>query len=112
MSNITDSRDAWPLPAITEASKHPNTWVEISEAHTDDLLNAVPPIYIPGGFMVGEPADHDADGCPIYCAVIGLNGRNFARHLRYDERKRALLQAQAAYLQYRAAIAKATGGEA
>ena len=86
---IIDSLDRWPFPAITEARANGHSWVEISYEHADDLFCAVPPIAIPGGFMVGEPAAHDHDGYPIHCAVVIVGGRYFARELPIDQKGRA-----------------------
>ena len=96
VSNIIDSRQAWPFPAITEARKTPGAWVEISEAHADQLLEAVPPIYIPGGFMVSEPASHDHDDMPILCAVVKYTGRYYAREMRRDLGGSAIVLVRAA----------------
>ncbi len=89
--HFIDSRGAWPFPAITNA-RHDDrlegtcTWVAISEEHANELLEALPPIYIPGGFMVGEEASHTADGEPIYCAVFHLGGPDYvAREMPRSE---------------------------
>src|SRR5216117_3994445 len=80
---IVNSIGEWPFPKATlsrQAYPHPGgDWFEISEAHGNDLLNVLPPIYFPGGFFVSEPADHDASGRPVYAAVVRVNGRWFLR---------------------------------
>ncbi len=94
---IIDSRDAWPFPAITDAHKAESTaWVEMSEAHMWDLLGAVPPIYIPGGFMVGEEADWSPERGAIFTAIISSNDRHYGRNLGRQEAKyaKALLLAE------------------
>lgn len=96
MSKIIDSRDKWPFPAISEARKAgAGDWVEISEEAATDLLNVLPPIYIPGGFMVSEAADHDARGVAIYCAVVNAHGRYLAAELPSDMRSHARTLAEA-----------------
>lgn len=80
MSTVIDNRDSWPFPAITNATD-PDQWVEISQEHADDLMNAVPPIFIHGGFMVSEPHSHTLEGVAILCTVVRFNGRLLAKHL-------------------------------
>lgn len=92
---IRDSRGAWPFPTIDEASRA-GDWTEISDEHADDMLNALPPIYIPGGFMLGE-AQYWANGSEHYTAVILLkDGRHLARHWPYSTRRNACADAVAA----------------
>lgn len=70
---VKDSRDAWPFPAVTEASREPNTWVAIREEDADYFLECVPPAgYVRGGFMVGEAARHTAEGYPVYTTILRL----------------------------------------
>lgn len=65
------------------------TWTEISDERADELLEVLPPIYIPGGFMVGEALDHDERGVPVYRAVVTVNGRWWTAALPYDQRNMA-----------------------
>lgn len=61
--------DAWT--AAKAARQHtPVTWEPCSEARYHDMLNVLPPAaWIGGGFLVGEPMDHEADtGRPRYMA--------------------------------------------
>lgn len=86
---IIDNRDSWPHPAIANARQGGTAWVEISAEHADYSLNVLPPIYIPGGFMVSEPADHTPEGDPIYTAIIQIGSRYFARDVPWHHRKDA-----------------------
>lgn len=87
---IIDSRHEWPFPAIDEASKQPGAWVQISDEHMWDPLECVPPINIPGGFMVGEESGLAEDWVtPTYTAVITANGYHYARTLPITDRNRA-----------------------
>lgn len=90
---IIDSRHEWPFPAIHDASAEPDTWVRISDEHADDLLNALPPIYINGGFMVGEPARHDDDGYPVHTAIINVGDGHLARDYSIQDRQAARFDA-------------------
>jgi len=94
MVEIIDSRDKWPFPrAVQLRQAGAEDWLEISQAHSDQLLGAVPPIFVPHGFYVGEEADFDRRG-PIHALVLTYSGRNFLRevNLRKDAREHAQLQ--------------------
>ena len=83
---IHDTKGAWPFPAVTE-TRHRGLrdWHEISEERMWEFLEILPPIYIPRGFMVSEPAAHTERGIPIYAAVVTVRGRHFMRELPYDK---------------------------
>jgi hypothetical protein len=85
---IRDSRNAWPFPTIDEASKD-GDWTEVSADFAEQMLGAVPPIYIPGGFMLGEEQSYGPRG-PIFCAIIRLSGkRHVARMWPLADAKQA-----------------------
>lgn len=92
---LRDSRNAWPFPAVTDASRG-GEWTEISEAHADDLLNVLPPVYIPGGFMVGEEVAYDDERGPLFTAVINVGGRRLAQNWPARQRRDAFAAASAA----------------
>ncbi len=87
-SSIIDSIGRWPFPALHE-HKSENDWFEISKDHADQLIGAVPPIYIPGGFMVGEAQTIDRRGVSVYTAIIHIGYRYFARDLPIDQKREA-----------------------
>ncbi len=82
--SVIDHTHAWPFPAIsTDRRNGGSAWFKISEAHADQIRDAVPPVYhgaLPGFFM-GEASSHDANGRPIHCAVILRRGAYFAREI-------------------------------
>lgn len=53
-----------------ERQHTPIKWTETTQARFDEMLECLPPaLMIGGGFLVGEPQDHDAsDGRPRYDA--------------------------------------------
>jgi hypothetical protein len=53
------------------------TWEETTEARFYEMLNVLPPaLWESGGFLVGEPYDHDyGNGQPRYSAYRLKNGR-------------------------------------
>jgi len=61
----------------TLAAADPTRWHEISRAKSDELLNILPPIAIPGGFAVSEPIRHE--GAAVYLCVVNVAGRWWAR---------------------------------
>ncbi len=98
---------AW---AILPAAAHPYpelvadyragsaVWREVTEDAYGYARDVLPPIYLSGGFMVSEPATHEADAA-VYCAFVFVGGRHFARETtraRFAEDRRGLLSALAA----------------
>ena len=76
-----DSRHEWPHPLLEtiHATGRPD-WVEVSEEYYEYSLEVLPPIYVGQGFMVSEPADHTAEGRPVYTGLVRYDGRYFARN--------------------------------
>jgi len=68
-----DEWRAWKFPT----QRPPITWEETTEERHDEMLGAVPPAaWHRGGFLVGEPWDHDAlTGQPRYQAFRQSRGR-------------------------------------
>jgi hypothetical protein len=60
------------------AQQTPVRWDEVSAEQYDEMLNVLPPIYGPQGFMVGEADDHDvATGRARYRAFIQVGGKYY-----------------------------------
>lgn len=55
--------------------------MRVTEEDRDHMLEALPPVYFPGGFCMGEPADHTAQYIPVYAAVVKAGGHYYAREL-------------------------------
>ena len=53
--------------------------VEVTEELYDEMLNAVPPYYVPGGFLVGEPLTDCSLGT-VYVHFARREDRFFARY--------------------------------
>lgn len=71
----------WAYPVLAEdyQDKRP-VWREVSQTFLDQALDAMPPIYGPGGsFMVGEAYTHGPDGT-VYAGFVEMRGRCFARY--------------------------------
>lgn len=65
---------------ITREAMDPNTPpVEVSEQEYWDMLGAVPPLYVPGGFMVGEPVTDTPIGT-AYAHYAQRGKRFFGRY--------------------------------
>ena len=57
----------------------PVTWTEITAERHNDMLEVLPPIYGPQGFLVSEACDHHAlTGRPRYDAFISRGGKHYA----------------------------------
>lgn len=49
----------------------PDTWADIGPEAYWEALECLPPIYVPGGFMVSEPVcDHESAGV-VYLCIVG-----------------------------------------
>jgi hypothetical protein len=73
-------------------------WVEVSSDFYWEAMECVPPIYVQGGFMVGEALRHEADCRAVYAAFVEIGMRHFARYttrVRYTEDRRQLILALA-----------------
>lgn len=53
-------------------------WAEIDEAAYWEALEMLPPIRVPGGFLVSEPMTEDPQGRTVFLCVVTRNGRHFA----------------------------------
>lgn len=68
-----------------------STWREVSEDFYWQALEVLPPIYAPGGFLVGEAHDHETSGHANYAGFVctGSPGeygsRYFARYCTVKE---------------------------
>ena len=71
----------WPIPQLQKL-RHDNAdvWVCVPDSFADYMLEVVPPVYVPGGFLVGEPDSHDAQGYPVRLGFAHVNGQYFARY--------------------------------
>lgn len=71
---------AWPH----EYTSAPDVWAEIDLAAMEAVLNALPPIYFPGGFACSEPGTFTAEGSTYLLVATWRRvqgpGRYFARH--------------------------------
>lgn len=62
--------------ACAERQDTPVTWSEVTQEHFNEMLNVLPPIYGPGGFMVSEACDHCAKtGAPRFAAYRERGGK-------------------------------------
>ena len=64
-------------------------WLEVTEEDRMNALEALPPVYFPGGFCMGEPAAHDERDMPIFTAYVKVRGRCFCRDLAIDKAEAA-----------------------
>lgn len=55
-------------------------WVETTPAMVDHMLQCVPPIYVPGGFLCSEPYTEDPEGRDLYAGFIVVAGRMYAKY--------------------------------
>lgn len=67
------------------SSVNESEWTEITQGAADYCLCyclcVLPPIYFPGGFAVSEPIRHTLGDEPVYCCVVSLGERWFAREM-------------------------------
>ena len=76
------------------------TWFEVSEGFYYQALNVLPPVYAPGGFLVGEPWNHNRAGQAILAAFVKTGERYFGT-----------MSTKAAFVERRAELMKALGEE-
>jgi len=71
--------DAW-LQSKAERQHSPIEWTETTEEKYFEMLEVLPPAYMGnGGFLVGEPYDHDAgNGQPRWTAFRQVGEKFFA----------------------------------
>lgn len=104
---------AWPFPAVTEDRwAGGSAWFETTEQHLMDALCALPPVYFPGGFFMGEPAAHDERGVTIYSAWVRIGERCFVREFPQDRHAAALAELRAALASEPSPAPGAAHGEA
>jgi hypothetical protein len=66
--------------AIRDEANDPATApVEVSMDELEEMRDCVPPLYVPGGFMVGECITGDERG-DVYAHFAERNGKAFARY--------------------------------
>ena len=66
--------------AIRDEANNPATLpVEVSMDELEEMLGIVPPIYVPGGFMVGECLTGDERG-NVFAHYAERNGKALARY--------------------------------
>lgn len=66
--------------AIRDEANDPDTApVEVSMELLEEMRDVVPPLYVPGGFMVGECITGDERG-DVYAHFAERNGKAFARY--------------------------------
>lgn len=71
-------------------------WREVTSNDYDYSLGVMPPVYVPGGFGVGEAANHEADGATVRTYYVEHGSRYFARDTtkaRFCEDRRLLFVA-------------------
>lgn len=66
---------AWPHDI---ARQHPDAWIEVSDGFESEMLNILPPAYVPGGFYVTEANDHK-DGDVWYSALLTIRNRHYLK---------------------------------
>ena len=76
---LLDGRTDYGNIAI-EAANPDSAPIEVSADEFYDMLGCVPPIYVPGGFLVGEALTHAAGGRIVYSHYAERDGRFFARY--------------------------------
>lgn len=64
------------IEADYDAGQH--VWREVSEGFYWQALEVVPPVYAPGGFLVGEAWKHTANDEPVRAAFTKIGKRYFA----------------------------------
>lgn len=74
--DLTGADWIWP------AAETPGTWHEISEAHHDQQLGCLPPIWCEGGFLMSEAKRHDGDGIAVRSYFVTHRGRFFVQEVR------------------------------
>ena len=87
----TLNRASLNLNPWTSAAADPTAWHATTNERREELMNVLPPIYVSGGFGVGEPIRHDDEGRPVYLCVATVNGQTWVRELPRDEMALAIL---------------------
>lgn len=79
MSTIEQAANPWAYQEIEDNWKAGrDVWTEVTEDFYYQALEVLPPIYRPGGFMVGEAYTHTASDA-IHAGFVQTCGRFFAR---------------------------------
>jgi hypothetical protein len=64
-------------------------WVQTTARQYADQLGVVPPVrQLGGGFLRGEPYDHDATGAEVYAAFVRKAGKYAACYMTAAEFRR------------------------
>ncbi len=96
-ASIRDIRGQWPYPDVGNARKAGNPcWFETDKGTYWELLECVPPVWAPSGFMVGECAAHTSSGMPIRSYFVETGGRYFVRDVEEAKHPEALAELRAA----------------
>lgn len=87
--------NGWPFGALEEDwHARRSAWREVTEKDWWYALECLPPIYLAGGFMLGEPYSHTVDDEGVYAAYVQVGERCFARYTtrsRFPGERRGLL---------------------
>lgn len=67
--------------SISDWREGRDAWREVSAETAWNALCVLPPIYVPGGFLVSEPYSDDAEGRTFYFGFTEAAGRHFTRLL-------------------------------
>lgn len=97
----------WAYPDIEADFKARRyVWREVSKDFYWQALGVLPPVMLRGGFLVGEPWSHNANGEELCAAFTEVGGRCFATISTasgFAARRDGLLAALPAYLATRSA---------
>jgi hypothetical protein len=78
---IEAARLEWAYPQMGEhLETGERVWVEVSESFYWQAMEVVPPLFVTGGFMLGEAHSSDAEGHTIYATFMHLKDRYFAMY--------------------------------
>lgn len=78
----------WPHVELSADYKAgANVWRKVSAEFADEMLNALPPMYVRGvrGFMLGEAFDHNARGEAVHTGIVQFSGQNYARNIAWPD---------------------------
>ena len=77
---IKPAENDWPYPEM-EADWHAasDVWRQVSEAFYWQNLEVLPPVYVHGGFMVGEPYTYTPTGDSVRALFAEVNGQHYGQ---------------------------------
>jgi len=73
------------------AASDPDSWHATTFERADELLCALPPMFIPHGFVVMEPIRHDDRGRAVYLCVVRSCGNMWVRELAIEDTPAAVV---------------------